>query len=45
MVEGFVAVKPLGSVPVKGLANAVDVYEVTGTWSRPRAPSHPANRY
>ena len=31
MVEGFVAVKPLGPVPVKGLADAVDVYEVTGT--------------
>jgi class 3 adenylate cyclase/tetratricopeptide (TPR) repeat protein len=30
MVEGFVAVKPLGLVPVKGLADAVDVYEVTG---------------
>jgi class 3 adenylate cyclase len=31
MVEGFFAVKPLGPVPVKGLADAVDVYEVTGT--------------
>jgi class 3 adenylate cyclase/tetratricopeptide (TPR) repeat protein len=30
MVEGFVAVKPLGPVPVKGLAGEVDVYEVTG---------------
>jgi len=30
LVEGFVAVQPLGSVPVKGLAEAVDVYEVTG---------------
>ncbi|GEP55908.1 adenylate cyclase [Reyranella soli] len=31
MVEGFVDVKPLGPMPVKGLADAVDVYEVTGT--------------
>ena len=30
MVEGFIAVKPLGRVPVKGLAEPVDVYEVTG---------------
>jgi class 3 adenylate cyclase/tetratricopeptide (TPR) repeat protein len=30
LVEGFVAVKPLGPVPVKGLAEAVEVYEVTG---------------
>jgi predicted ATPase len=29
-VEGYVAVRPLGPVPVKGLANAVEVYEVTG---------------
>jgi tetratricopeptide (TPR) repeat protein len=29
-VEGYVAVKPLGPVPVKGLAAAVEVYEVTG---------------
>ncbi|HEY3118198.1 MAG TPA: AAA family ATPase, partial [Chloroflexota bacterium] len=29
-VEGYVAVKSLGPVPVKGLANAVDVYELTG---------------
>ena len=30
LVEGYVAVKPLGPVPVKGLADAVEVYEVTG---------------
>jgi hypothetical protein len=30
LVEGYVAVRPLGPVPVKGLANAVEVYEVTG---------------
>jgi class 3 adenylate cyclase len=30
LVEGFVAVKPLGPVPVKGLADALEVYEVTG---------------
>jgi predicted ATPase len=29
-LEGFVAVKPLGPVPVKGLADAVEIYEVTG---------------
>ena len=30
LVEGFVAVKPLGPVPVKGLADPVEVYEATG---------------
>jgi class 3 adenylate cyclase len=30
LAEGFVAVKPLGPVPVKGLADPVEVYEVTG---------------
>jgi class 3 adenylate cyclase/tetratricopeptide (TPR) repeat protein len=30
LVEGYVAVKPLGPVPVRGLADAVEVYEVTG---------------
>ncbi|TXL71103.1 hypothetical protein FHP25_31350 [Vineibacter terrae] len=30
MVEGFVAVEKLGRVPVKGLADAVEVYEATG---------------
>ena len=30
LVEGYVAVRPLGPVPVKGLADAVEVYEVTG---------------
>ena len=30
LVEGFLAVKPLGPVPVKGLAEPVEVYEVTG---------------
>ncbi len=30
MAEGFVAVKPIGPVPVKGLADAVEVYEVMG---------------
>jgi len=29
-VEGYVSVKPLGPVPVKGLADAVEVYELTG---------------
>ncbi|MGH7389465.1 MAG: ATP-binding protein [Candidatus Rokuibacteriota bacterium] len=30
LIEGFVVVKPLGSVPVKGLADPVEVHEVTG---------------
>src|SRR6266478_319025 len=30
LAEGYVEVKSLGPVPVKGLADAVDVYEVTG---------------
>jgi class 3 adenylate cyclase len=30
LVEGFVAVQPLGPVPVKGLTDPVDIYEVTG---------------
>jgi class 3 adenylate cyclase/tetratricopeptide (TPR) repeat protein len=30
LVEGYVAVKSLGPVPVKGLAAAVEVFEVTG---------------
>jgi class 3 adenylate cyclase/tetratricopeptide (TPR) repeat protein len=33
LAEGFVAVTPLGLVPVKGLAEAVEVYEVTGAGS------------
>ncbi len=30
LVEGYIEVKSLGPVPVKGLADAVEVYEVTG---------------
>jgi class 3 adenylate cyclase/tetratricopeptide (TPR) repeat protein len=30
LVEGFVTVKPLGSVPVKGLTEPLEVHEVTG---------------
>ena len=30
LVEGYVAMKPLGPVPVKGIADPVQVYEVTG---------------
>jgi class 3 adenylate cyclase/tetratricopeptide (TPR) repeat protein len=30
LTEGFVAVTPLGPVPIKGLAEPVDVYELTG---------------
>src|SRR6266704_3357070 len=31
LAEGYVEVKSLGPVPVKGLVDAVEVYEVTGT--------------
>jgi class 3 adenylate cyclase/tetratricopeptide (TPR) repeat protein len=30
LAEGYVAVRSLGAVPVKGLADAVEIYEVTG---------------
>lgn len=30
LAEGYVAVEPLGPVPVKGLADPVQIYEVTG---------------
>jgi class 3 adenylate cyclase len=30
LVEGLVEVKPLGSVPVKGLSRPVEVYQLTG---------------
>src|SRR5215831_14803280 len=30
LAEGYLAMKPLGPVPVKGLANPVQIYEVTG---------------
>ena len=30
LAEGYVQVKPLGPIPVKGLAEPVDVYEATG---------------
>ena len=30
LAEGYVAMKPLGPVPVKGIANPVQIYEVTG---------------
>jgi class 3 adenylate cyclase len=30
LAEGYVAVKPLGPVPIKGVEEAVDVYEMTG---------------
>jgi class 3 adenylate cyclase/tetratricopeptide (TPR) repeat protein len=30
LAEGYVATKPLGPVPVKGLADLVEIYEVTG---------------
>ena len=33
LAEGYVAVKPLGPVPVKGLAEPVEIYEATGAGS------------
>jgi class 3 adenylate cyclase len=30
LVEGFVSAKPLGRVPIKGLAEAVEAYELVG---------------
>jgi class 3 adenylate cyclase/tetratricopeptide (TPR) repeat protein len=33
LAEGYIEVRSLGSVPVKGLADAVEVYEVTGAGS------------
>ena len=34
LVEGYVEVRPLGPVPVKGLAGPVEVYELTGAGAR-----------
>jgi class 3 adenylate cyclase/tetratricopeptide (TPR) repeat protein len=31
LAEGFIAVKSLGATPVKGLASAVEIYELVGT--------------
>jgi hypothetical protein len=40
LVEGYVAVKPLGPVPVKGLTDPIEVYEVTGAGAaRTRLPA------
>jgi hypothetical protein len=33
LAEGFIEVKPLGPVPVKGLAEPAEIYEVTGARS------------
>jgi class 3 adenylate cyclase/tetratricopeptide (TPR) repeat protein len=30
LAEGYIAIEPLGPVPVKGLADPVEIYEVTG---------------
>jgi len=30
LAEGYVAMEPLGPVPIKGLADPVEIYEVTG---------------
>src|SRR5262249_38429731 len=35
LAEGYVEVKSLGPVPVKGLAASGEIYEVTGTGSAP----------
>src|SRR5262245_51019205 len=34
LAEGYIEVKPLGSVPVKGLEAPIDVYEMVGTGPR-----------
>jgi hypothetical protein len=34
LAEGFVAVTPLGPVPVKGLEAPIEVYELTGAGPR-----------
>ena len=42
LAEGYVRVKPLGAVPVKGLIEPVEVYELIGTGSaRSRLKSRP----
>ena len=38
LAEGYVAVKPLGPVPVKGLPEPMEVCEVTGRARRDPAP-------
>jgi class 3 adenylate cyclase/tetratricopeptide (TPR) repeat protein len=41
LAEGFVQVRPLGAVPVKGLETAIQVYELTGTVpARSRLQAH-----
>jgi class 3 adenylate cyclase len=42
LVEGYVEVKSLGLVPVKGLADALEVFEVTGAGPHPPACGRPA---
>ena len=32
LVEGLVQIKPLGPIPVKGLSNLMEVFELTGAW-------------
>ena len=39
LAEGYVQVKPLGPMPVKGLAAPVEVYEVVGAGDRALAPA------
>ena len=39
LAEGYVQVKSLGPVNVKGLTEPVEVYEVTRSWSRPLSPA------
>ncbi len=39
LAEGYIQVKPLGPVTVKGLAEPVEVYEVSGSWRRPLSPA------
>jgi class 3 adenylate cyclase/tetratricopeptide (TPR) repeat protein len=44
LAEGYIAVKPLGPVPIKGLDAPVDVYEMAGTGARRSRLSMAATR-
>ncbi|HSF01459.1 MAG TPA: AAA family ATPase, partial [Solirubrobacterales bacterium] len=44
LAEGYIAVKPLGPVPIKGLDAPVDVYEMAGTGARRSRLSTAATR-
>jgi hypothetical protein len=39
LAEGFIAVTPIGPVPIKGLKEPVEVYEVTGAGAASFSPA------